>query len=158
MPPVRVLVLVPAGEHSACRQHRPAAARRPASTSQSPWARVVFQILLKRQFVRTNNESTLVRKKKQKRKNDTCPGRPHVDWKSILLRKLNERPSRLTHSWSFNRAKNPASGWPTTILKTFTIFEALKHKYHEEILTRMDSIYGYQTIGSHRHHRRPICH
>ena len=36
MPPVRVLVLVPAGEHSACRQHRPAAARRPASTSQSP--------------------------------------------------------------------------------------------------------------------------
>ena len=44
MPPVRVLVLVPAGEHSACRQHRPAAARRPAPSSQSPWARVVFQL------------------------------------------------------------------------------------------------------------------
>ena len=41
MPPIRVAVLVPAGDHSARQQHRPAAARRPASTSQSPWARVV---------------------------------------------------------------------------------------------------------------------
>ena len=46
----------------------------------------------------------------------------------------------------------------TAISKTFTIFEASIQQYHEEILTRMDSLHGYQTIGSHRHHRRPISH
>ena len=50
MPPSRVAVLVPAGDHSARQQHRPAAARRPASTSISPCARVVFQPQLLRQF------------------------------------------------------------------------------------------------------------
>ena len=93
----KCVVLVPAGEHFASPQHRPAAARRPAPTSKSPWARVVFQLQLLRQFDSTNNESTLARKKRQ-RKNDTCPVRPHVHRKSSLLRKSYERPSRLTHS------------------------------------------------------------
>ena len=75
----------------------PSPARRPASTSQSPWARVVFQHQLLRQLVITNNDSTLVRKTRQK-KNDTCPVRPHIVCKSILLWKSYERPSRLTHN------------------------------------------------------------
>ena len=56
MPPVRVLVLVPAGEHSACRQHRPAAARRPASPFSLPWARSVCTT-----FAHRNNDRTKVR-------------------------------------------------------------------------------------------------
>ena len=54
----------------------PSAARRPATTSISPWARVVFQPQLLRQLVITNNESTLARKTNEK-KNDTCPVRLH---------------------------------------------------------------------------------
>ena len=49
MPPVRVLVLVPAGEHSACRQHRPAPRdgllpllHRPGQESQRSLASSVF--------------------------------------------------------------------------------------------------------------------
>ena len=56
MPPVRVLVLVPAGEHSACRQHRPAAARRPASPFSLPWARSVCTT-----FAHRNHDRTKVR-------------------------------------------------------------------------------------------------
>ena len=45
----------------------PSAARRPASTSQSPWARVVFQHQLLCQLVITNDESTLVRKTRKRK-------------------------------------------------------------------------------------------
>ena len=74
----------------------PSPARRPATTSQSPCARVVFQPQLLRQFVITNNEITIARKTRQK-KNDTCPVRLYGNLKPLLLRKSYERPSRLSH-------------------------------------------------------------
>ena len=96
MPPSRVAVLVPAGDHSARQQHRPAAARWPASTSQSPCARVVFPLIESccvqaKQLLTANS-------KLPTNENDTCPVRPHGHWQSSLLRKSYERPSRLSHT------------------------------------------------------------
>ena len=76
MPPFRVLVLVPAGEHSARRQHRPA-----PRDGQPPLLHRPGQESLAA-------ESIICFSSGRWPANDTCPVRPHVDWKVITSPKI----------------------------------------------------------------------
>ena len=104
----------------------PSAARRPATTSISPWARVVFQPQLLRQLVITNNESTLVRKTPIK-KNDTCPVRPHQACRRLACKKNYMKGRRaLPTAHALTGQKHRASGCLNYYLKAPTYLKALK--------------------------------
>ena len=102
----RVLVLFPAGEHSACLQHRPAPRDglplllyRPGQESQRSRASCTFLLAF--------NAA-----------NDTRLLRLVGNGKSLLLRKSYERPSRLTHDLGLMMGKNTApAAVSTAILK-----------------------------------------
>ena len=86
MPPFRVLVLVPAGatlpvDNTAQlpRDGLPSLLNRPGQES-------LFSPNFFVNFVNTNNESTLVRKT-SKKKNDTCPVRPHPACRRLACKK-----------------------------------------------------------------------
>ena len=85
----------------------PSTARRPASTSTSPWARVAAVA----GFIYFSFSH--------------CSAATHAQcghmsiWKSLLLRKSIERPSRLTHSSGIYWAKKPRQRLPQLLSLSF---------------------------------------
>ena len=82
----------------------PNAARRPATTSKSPWARVAAVAGIIYFSFSPCSAATHAR------------GGNMVFGKPLLLRKSNERPSRLTHSSGFMMGKNTAPAADSTAI------------------------------------------
>ena len=92
----------------------PSAARRHASTSQSPWARVAAVAGFLNFSFNPCSAATHAR------------GGNMVFGKPLLLRKSNERPSRLTHGLGFMMGKNTAPAADST-----AILKLLRDLWHQ---------------------------